>query len=255
MAVPFVPLKRFGQNFLQDPNIIRKIVSAVQAPSGAKVVEIGPGTGALTALLLELYPDMVAIEVDPRAVSWLSEQYPSLEVRQEDVLETGWEALASGYPLFVVGNLPYYITTPILFSLIDHAPMVKRAVLMMQYEVAQRLVAPPNSKAYGILSVATQLCARPEVLFKVPPSVFYPKPEVNSAVIALNFYSPSERQLPIPAAYLRQVIRTAFNQRRKTLRNSLHSLGQVPEKWAGLRAEDLMPNDFVNLAVALSLNT
>ncbi|MBN8587477.1 MAG: ribosomal RNA small subunit methyltransferase A [Rhodothermia bacterium] len=251
MAVPFVPLKRFGQNFLQDPNIIRKIVGAVQAPLGAKVVEIGPGTGALTGELLRTYPDLTAIEVDHRAVAWLKGQFSYLDIRLQDVLQTGWDELGGTRPLFVVGNLPYYITTPILFSLLDAATTVKRAILMMQLEVAQRLVAKPNTKEYGILSVVTQLYAQPQLLFKVPASVFYPKPDVVSAVIALDFFPKEEIAPNIDSTYLRLVIRTAFNQRRKTLRNSLQKLGSVPEPWTGLRAENLTPADFVALATAL----
>lgn len=226
-------------------------MGAVQAPLGAKVVEIGPGTGALTGELLRTYPDLTAIEVDHRAVAWLKGQFSNLDIRLQDVLQTGWDELGGTRPLFVVGNLPYYITTPILFSLLDAATTVKRAILMMQLEVAQRLVAKPNTKEYGILSVVTQLYAQPQLLFKVPASVFYPKPDVVSAVIALDFFPKEEIAPNIDSTYLRLVIRTAFNQRRKTLRNSLQKLGSVPEPWTGLRAENLTPADFVALATAL----
>src|SRR5690606_14958910 len=160
------PKKSLGQHFLRDPNTIRKIAAAVGAPAGAPVVEIGPGTGALTEELLRHHPDLTAVEVDERAVAHLREALPGLDVRHQDVLDADWAALAEekGDKLWIVGNLPYYITSPILFSLLDARVHLRRAVVMMQKEVAERLVAAPRTKAYGILSVQTQLLARPTLL-------------------------------------------------------------------------------------------
>lgn len=249
------PKKSLGQNFLRDPNTIRKIAASVGAPEGAAVVEIGPGTGALTEELLRFYPDLTALEVDERAVEHLRETLPDLDVRHADVLETDWAALAEekGGRLWVVGNLPYYITSPILFSLLDARQHIRRAVVMMQKEVAERLVAVPRTKAYGILSVQTQLLARPSLLFDVSRHVFYPKPDVTSAVVALDFDAPP---LGTDVERLRRTVRTAFNQRRKTLRNSLKPItsetGQeVPEAYAGRRPEALEPVAFVALAQAI----
>ena len=249
------PKKTLGQNFLRDPNTIRKIAAAVRAPEGAAVVEIGPGTGALTAELLVRHPDLTAVEVDERAVAYLKREHPSLDVRHADVLAVDWAALAAekGGPLYVVGNLPYYITSQILFSLVDARAVVREAVVMMQLEVAERLVAVPRTKAYGILSVQLQLFARPELLFRVSRNVFFPKPDVTSAVVRLGFGGDEEKTAGVDPSLLREVVRTAFNQRRKTLHNSLgvwtRDRGiELPEAWAGRRAEELDPPTFVALA-------
>ena len=250
------PKKSLGQHFLRDPNMIRKIAAAVEAPADAPVVEIGPGTGALTEELLRHYDDFTAIEVDERAVEHLRATMPDLDVRHRDVLEVDWAALADekGAPLWVVGNLPYYITSPILFSLLDARQHLRRAVVMMQKEVAERLVAVPRKKAYGILSVQLQLLARPTVLFDVSRHVFHPKPDVTSAVVALDFDAPDD--LGVSVEKLRRTVRTAFNQRRKTLRNSLKPITSetgcdVPEDVAGRRPEALEPARFIPLARAI----
>lgn len=249
------PIKRLGQNFLQDPNTIRRIVDALGANPGDTVVEIGPGTGALTRLLHERFEHFTAIEVDERAVALLREDIPGLDVRHLDVLEVDWTALASSMEaerMFVIGNLPYYITSQIIFGLLEADSVIAEAVIMMQYEVAERLVAKPRTKSYGILSVAVQLEATPEILFPVSRNVFYPKPDVRSAMVKLRFPGTHETDIHDPP-FLRQVVRTAFNQRRKTLRNSLSRLSNdpmpdLPESWAGRRAEELSPHDFVRLA-------
>jgi 16S rRNA (adenine1518-N6/adenine1519-N6)-dimethyltransferase len=248
------PKKSLGQNFLADPNTARKIVTALRAPAGAPVVEIGPGTGALTGLLLEAYPGLTALEVDARAVAHLRRQHPALDVRQADVLAVDWAALAAekGGRLHVIGNLPYYITSQILFALLEARAHLREAVVMMQLEVAERLVAVPRTKAYGILSVFVQLYARPELLFRVSRNVFYPKPDVTSAVIRLGFEQGGEAP-DVDPELLRQVVRAAFNQRRKTLRNSLHPWTRerglaLPPPWERSRAEELTPAEFVELA-------
>lgn len=252
------PKKRLGQHFLRDGNIIRKIVAQVQPSPESRVVEIGPGVGALTGLLLERFPDLIAFEVDERSVAELAVAYPSLDIRHMDVLEVNWRELApDGKALYVVGNLPYNITTPILFSLLDEAPVVVEAILMMQLEVARRLVAKPRTKDYGILSVATQLAATPELLFKVSRNVFDPRPAVESAVVRISFKrQPQLLHDEVDPRFIRKVIRQAFNQRRKTLRNSIAVLipadRVLPERWSASRAEELEPGEFVELARFLS---
>lgn len=249
------PKKSLGQNFLTDPNVARKIVGALRAGPEAPVVEIGPGQGALTGLLHARYPKLTAFEVDARAVALLRERFPGLDVRHADVLTVDWNAPAEekGGPLHVIGNLPYHITSPILFGLLDAHPCVREAILMMQLEVAQRLVALPRTKAYGILSVAVQLYAKPELLFRVSKNVFFPKPDVTSAVVRLDFSQAREAAPDVDPAFLRQVVRTAFNQRRKTLRNSLSlwtrgAGATLPHDWDRRRAEELTPEAFVELA-------
>lgn len=246
------PKKSLGQHFLRDPNTIRKIADSLGAPPEAAVVEIGPGTGALTGLLAERYGNLTAIEIDRRAVEQISASLPGVDVRHQDVLELDWPRLASekGEPLWVIGNLPYNITSPILFDLLDARGHLRRALLMMQAEVARRLVAAPRTKDYGILSVQTQLWSEPRILFRVGRNVFFPRPAVDSAVVALEFGGPSP---DVDPEALRRVVRTAFNQRRKTLRNALKSLAaeldaSVPAAVAERRAEELTPAEFVDLA-------
>ncbi len=250
--MPFSLKKSLGQHFLHDPNIIRKIAGTLRAPEGTAVVEIGPGAGALTEALLEQHPALTAVEIDERAVAYLRRQLPALDVRHRDVLEVDWRALAEekGPPLYVVGNLPYQITSPILFDLLDARASLAEAVLMMQKEVAERLVAVPRTKCYGILSVLVQHCAAPELLFDVSRHVFHPKPRVTSAVVRLTFRREAEGQVDFDA--LRTVVRAAFNQRRKMLRNSLRAWTkdrglELPHDWGRKRAEALTPAEFVEL--------
>ncbi len=251
------PRKSLGQNFLQDPNTIGKIVGALRAGPEDPVVEIGPGTGALTGPLLARHPRLTALEVDERAVAYLQAAYPRLDVRHTDVLAADWAALVAekgGGRLYVIGNLPYHITSPILFGLLDARRHLREAVVMMQREVADRLVAAPRTKAYGILSVILQLYARPERLFNVSRNVFYPRPDVTSTVVRLHF---GEAEPEVDYDALREVVRAAFNQRRKTLRNSLRrwteaSGAALPEGWEGRRAEELTPAEFVLLTRHLS---
>jgi 16S rRNA (adenine1518-N6/adenine1519-N6)-dimethyltransferase len=247
--------KSLGQHFLSDTNMARKIVAAASPSPEATVVEIGPGTGALTELLLDPYPDLIAVEIDQRAVEYLRERFPELDVREENVLEIDWEMLSRqvGGPLYVIGNLPYNITSPILFSLTAGMPAVERCLVMMQLEVAERIVAGPGNKRYGILSVMMQLAGDPELLFKVPPQVFVPPPNVTSAVLELTARPhPALTEASVNLEAVRRVVRTAFNQRRKMLRNSLGSITsargrEVPEDWERKRAERLSPAEFVQL--------
>lgn len=253
----FRPRKRLGQHFLVDPNTVRRIVAEVEAPPNAQVVEIGPGQGALTGELLARYPDMIAIEVDPRSVVLLSKKYPGLDVREMDVLEVDWQTLPErpSRPLVVVGNLPYNITSQILFGLLE-SQCVTRAVLTMQREVAERLVASPRTKEYGILSVIVQLATTPSIRFHVSPNVFRPKPEVWSSTVRLDWTVAGPSGKPEDSDFLRRLVRAAFNQRRKMLKNSLSGFleasGLDLPDWVGpKRAEELSPDDFRRLAEEL----
>lgn len=255
----FKPKQSLGQNFLHDPNMGRKIVDALQAPEGAHVVEVGAGTGALTELLAERYDRLTAIEIDERAVEVLREEFPGVDVRQEDVLETDWGALAreKGGPLYVISNMPYYLTSQLLFALVEAREDVAEAVLTMQKEVAERLVAEPRTKAYGILSVIMQLYAQPDLLFNVSPHVFTPQPNVGSAVVRLQYdRSAGDGIETVDYDWVRTLVRAAFNQRRKMLRNSLSTWTKdrgigFPNDWDRRRAEALTPEQFVELAAYL----
>lgn len=249
------PKKSLGQHFLHDPNMADKIVGALRAGPEDPVVEIGPGTGMLTKRLAARYDNFSALEVDERAVALLQEEHPGLDVRHADVLEANWTALAQekGDPLHVIGNLPYNITSPILFSLLDARAHLREAVLMMQREVAERLTASHGNKQYGAPSVLVQLLAEPALLFRVSRHVFTPKPNVESAVVRLAFGEESDRTEGVDVAWLRTVVRAAFNQRRKMLRNSLSAWSkeqgiELPHDWGRRRAEALSPEQFVELA-------
>lgn len=252
------PKKSLGQHFLRDANIRDKIIGLLHAGPEDPVVEIGPGTGALTAHLAARFPKFEAVEIDQRAVAVLQEQIPGLVVHQADVLNFDWAAHGerAGSRLHIIGNLPYYVTSQVIFSLLDAYPYIAEAVLMMQREVAERLVARPRTKAYGILSVAVQQLATPELAFRVSRHVFFPKPDVESAVVRITFDENENPSAVQDAAWLRKVVRTAFNQRRKTLRNSLRRLTaqtnrEVPEAWRLKRAEELSPEEFIALAEQL----
>eukprot|EP00177_Eucheuma_denticulatum_P000459 GFKZ01000801.1.p1 GENE.GFKZ01000801.1~~GFKZ01000801.1.p1 ORF type:complete len:351 (+),score=29.81 GFKZ01000801.1:201-1253(+) len=256
------PKQSLGQNFLRDRNMVGRIVNAFDEGLAnlcpdAHVVEVGPGLGALTSGLFERHPDMLAVEIDKRAVQYLHENFPGLKVRHGDVLDVDWPGLCrdAGRPLAIIGNLPYNIVSQILFSLLE-APngTIGIAVVMMQKEVAERITAKTRTKAYGILSVVGQLYSKPRILFSVPNTVFYPKPDVTSAMVEFEFKADScldVRNTTLTRS-LRKVVRCAFNQRRKVLRNSLRRVCdennvELPDHWADKRAEELPPQQFVEM--------
>jgi len=220
------PKKSLGQNFLMDENISRKIVSSLDLDSGDYVLEIGAGVGALTAHLVSRAKQVVAVEIDRNLVEILTQKfdgYGNLILLHDDILKISWHDMLAGSRSWkMVANLPYHITSPVIFKLLDHQDYFRHATLMVQKEVAERLVAGPGSKAYGILSVICQLYAEIRILFDVSQHVFFPKPGVTSAVIRLDFQHDS----PLAAEHqllFREVVRGVFNQRRKVLRNSLRS--------------------------------
>lgn len=252
--VPFRPKQSLGQNFLQDPNMAEKIVGTLTAPPDAHVVEVGAGTGELTGRLAERYDRLTALEIDERAVRVLRDTYPAVDVREEDVLETNWPALAASKDgsLYVISNTPYYLTSELVFALLEHRAHVAEAVLTMQKAVADRLVADPQTKAYGILSVLLQLFATPERCFSVPPQVFSPQPDVTSAVVRIDFEDSGAPE-DVTFDTVRSLVRAAFNQRRKMLRNSLGPILserelELPEEWGRKRPEALAPPEFAQLA-------
>lgn len=238
-----------------------KIVRTLQAPPDAHVVEVGAGTGELTALLADTYDRLTAIEIDERAVDVLRAEFPDLDIRHEDVRDTDWGALAAEAegPLFVISNMPYYLTSELLFALLENRSVVEEAVLTMQKAVAERLVAEPRTKAYGILSVLLQLFAEPSLEYTVPPQVFSPQPDVSSAVVRIQFRT-SDGPQDLALDDVRPYVRSAFNQRRKMLRNSLGTWvdeleEDLPNDWGRKRAEALTPDEFAVLARFLNERT
>ena len=244
--------KSLGQHFLKDGNMISKIVNAVAANPEDRVVEIGPGAGAITGLLFEKFKDLVAIEIDQRMVRVLEEKYPDLQILEKDILKFDWQEITDiNRPVHVVGNLPYYITSQILFAIMENRKNISSALLMMQKEVAERIVASPGSKEYGILSVQCQLMSSPAILFDVPPQVFSPPPDVDSSVVKFTF---DKSDLKCSDDHLKKVVRMAFNQRRKKLSNALKRLDTdlpVEEFDFSLRAEALEPEMYEKLTARL----
>lgn len=255
--------KRFGQNFLHDLGIISRIVSSINPTTGDNIVEIGPGKGAITELLLADCPRLHVVELDRDLVPFLLasfSKFPDFKLHQADALKFDFAELAQpDWPLRVVGNLPYNISTPLIFHLLKLGNLVKDMHFMLQKEVVERMAATPGNKEYGKLSVMTQYYCYVEQLFNVPPECFVPRPKVESAIVRLEPYS-----APSLAAHntktLEQVVNSAFQQRRKTLRNglkqwcdsaTLESLGIDPAD----RAENIAVEGFVKIANHCSTNS
>jgi 16S rRNA (adenine1518-N6/adenine1519-N6)-dimethyltransferase len=253
----FKPIKSLGQNFLRDENILRKIVESFNLHDGDIVIEIGPGQGALTKHLVDLPITLIGIEVDRRAIDLLRHGYgEKMTILHVSVLDVDLQEISQKQQkkLRIVGNIPYYLTSEILFWLFDSRMVVTDATIMMQLEVAHRLVVSPKNKEYGILSVFTQFYTEYEMLFKVSRNCFYPKPEVDSAVVRLNF----KDQLPqCDEKLFRSIVRATFGKRRKTLRNGLKSLklddtvlDQIPFDLKR-RPEELSVDEFLNLSESI----
>lgn len=250
------PKKSLGQNFLHDDNVARKIVGSMRLRTSDRVLEIGPGKGALTALLLEELAGMTAVELDDELARALEVRFgKKLTLYRDDVLNLDIRSLAANSEagLRIVGNIPYNITSPILFWIIDASRFVADATLMMQREVAQRLIAKPRSKEYGVLSVLTQYYSSPKILFNVSAGSFYPVPDVQSAVVSLEFIShPKKRALD--DALFRAVVRGTFGKRRKTLRNGLRAINVPLDALKDLatnldrRPEELSVREFADLS-------
>ncbi len=261
-ASPPSAIKRLGQNFLVDPNIVRKIVALAGISPTDTVLEIGPGRGILTEALCRTAGHVAAIEIDPRLHAFLSERtahLPNVVLVLGDALTSPVEHLPIG--TIVVANLPYYISTPLLFRLLAQGNRFARLVLMLQNEVADRLIAKPGSPDYGVLSVMAQYSANISKAFKVSPQCFRPRPEVDSAVVLLHTLAPRARQ-PEEEQRFTALVRAAFAHRRKTLVNSLKNEGydskhveaalSTLQLSPSLRAETLALEQFLELARALS---
>jgi len=254
--------KRFGQNFLVSPGIIRKIVDAIAPRAGDTVVEIGPGLGAITEPLLRCLDHLHVIEIDRDLSARLASRFPPerLTVHQGDALEFDFGVLKSQGRLKIVGNLPYNISSPLLFHLLASAPQVYDMHFMLQREVVDRMVAEPGSKVFGRLSVMLQYHYHMERLLVVPPGAFNPPPKVDSALVRMvpvDFSRVGADPTARDRLLFAQVVTAAFSQRRKMLRNTLRNfideaalatLGIAPTA----RAEDIAVIDFVRLANALT---
>ena len=249
--------KRFGQNFLVDEGIINAIVRSIGPRETDNIVEIGPGQGAITGQLLDACPKLNVIELDRDLVPVLLAQFAKFrefKIHQTDALKFDFTQLCSDEdkPLRIVGNLPYNISTPLIFHLLSHQHIIEDMHFMLQKEVVERLVAQPGEKNYGRLSIMTQYYCQAENLFEVPPESFRPAPKVDSAIVRLTPF----KTLPFVAKdkkKLEMLVRTAFQQRRKTLRNSLKMvLPELEGQEIGIdlskRAENISLEEYVTLS-------
>tara|TARA_B100000029_G_scaffold254601_1_gene251399 strand:+ start:141 stop:923 length:783 start_codon:yes stop_codon:yes gene_type:complete len=246
------PRKRFSQNFLRDKNIINKIVDAIEPLKDDHVIEIGPGNGALTFALLEKINQIEVIEIDRDLVSRLreSDESKKIDIHQTDALKFNFASSYSGKKIRIVGNLPYHISTPLIFHLIKFNEYFDDLHLMVQKEVADRIVSKPNSRIFGRLSVSIQARCNAEKVFDVKPNAFYPKPKVMSSVVKI---SPKPQLDMATDEKLNQLLLLAFNQRRKKISNSLKSAFTIDEiKELGIdpesRPENLTVDEFLLLS-------
>lgn len=260
---PPAAIKRLGQNFLIDPNIVRKILAVAEVHRGDSVLEIGPGRGILTDALCHVSDRVTAIEIDPRLHAHLLERHadaPNLTLVLGDAMTHSLESLPIG--TIVVANLPYYISTPLLFRLLGHRDRFPRLVLMLQDEVADRLIAKPGSRDYGVLSVLAQYVTEITKAFRVSAHCFRPRPEVGSAVVVLRMKQ--ERELsPEEEPMFARLVKAAFAHRRKTLVNSLRDEGydvqlvlealRTLELAPAIRAETLPVGQFIELSRRVTL--
>jgi 16S rRNA (adenine1518-N6/adenine1519-N6)-dimethyltransferase len=214
------PLKKFGQNYLTDKNTIVKIAETILPENYDHVIEIGPGKGSLTRELFRRNKNISCFEIDTRVIEELHSEFRDVKIYNCDFLEINLRDFINPDEKTVIcGNIPYNITSPIIFKLVNEYPLVSDVVLMMQNEVAKRIIARPHTKEYGILSVILGYFADIEFCFKIPPTVFYPRPKVDSAILKISFKS--KLYPKIDNKLFIQVVKASFNNRRKTLKNSL----------------------------------
>lgn len=260
----FFPKKHLGQNFLVDDNISRKIVSHTGFEPGDVVLEIGPGHGALThplasALHENGFSKLIAVEIDPQICDRLRKTFQGvdrLDIRNEDFLDVDLSRICRDHQvehIVIVGNLPYNISSPILFKIIDERRWVKSFVFMIQKEMADRILASPRTKDYGILSVVFQYHCEVSRVHSVGKNAFRPAPKVDSTVLRITFRDSKEAPADYPT--FRQIVRTAFNQRRKMIRNSLKEwlpadgqAGPALMKYTTRRPDELTVAEFIDLS-------
>jgi len=251
--------KRFGQNFLHDPGVIERIIRAIHPKPDDAIVEIGPGLGAITEEILAVNPKLQVVELDRDLIPVLRTKffnYPDFHIHEADALKFDFSQLVDERPLRIIGNLPYNISTPLIFHLLAQSGVVQDMHFMLQKEVVQRMAAVPGDNNYGRLGIMTQYFCKVQPLFEVGPGAFRPAPKVDSAIVRLVPHA----ELPHPAkdlVTLQAVVRTAFNARRKTLRKALAGLVTVEQLQAlgindGLRPENLSLADYVSIADALT---
>lgn len=245
--------KHLGQHFLRDENIAQKIVDSLTWNNYEQVLEIGPGMGVLTKYLYDVKRPVSVVEIDTESVEYLQKNYPGLKIYSEDFLRMKLFEQFGGKSLAIIGNFPYNISSQIVFKIIEDRVQIPEMVGMFQKEVAERICAKEGSKIYGILSVLTQAYFHAEYLFTVDENVFSPPPKVKSGVIRLERL---EKEPDVDPKLFFTLVKTAFNQRRKTLRNALKSLQisqhDIDGNLLNLRAEQLSVRQFIELTGKIS---
>ena len=254
--MPHIPKKRLSQNFLTDDNLSRKIVDSIFFSPDDTVLEIGCGQGAITKHILKKKVRLFGVEYDRDLFAKLKAEFEAEEsftLFEADILDFDFDRIPrSDKKIKVVGNLPYHISSPIIFRLIDERERIESATVMLQKEVAERIVSGPGTKDYGILSVFCQYFAECRILFHIPPTAFFPKPKVDSSIVRLTFKMTPEAVKNFKM--FKQIVKKSFNQRRKMLRNSLFSLmeSRTIDFDLRLRPEELSVSDFIHLSNLLS---
>lgn len=247
------PLKRFGQNYLKDSNTLNKIVEVISPQQEDNILEIGPGMGSLTEKLADKGIPFTAVEIDKRVIDQLKSQYPSVRIIENDFLDLDLNELlrTDKDKLRIVGNIPYNLTSPILFKMIENNGIIKDSVLMVQYEVAKRMTAKKGVKDYGILAVLLTYFTDAKIAFRVSPNVFYPRPKVESAVIHLKLRKIHQSK-SFQNTFIK-LVKASFGHRRKMLKNSLSNsiFAAINFSESGIdlskRAEQLNLEDFLLL--------
>lgn len=232
--------KRFGQHFLADPGLVRRIVRGARVQPGDRVIEIGPGLGILTEALMEAGAEVTAIELDRDLAAFLRERHPGLRLVEADATRVDWEAVAPGTGWKVVANLPYNVGTTLTMNLLRQPHRFSSVTVMLQLEVIERLMAVPDTRAYNALSVEAQARAVPVFLTTVEPGAFHPPPKVRSAVVRLELL-PEPDTGGVPPDAFDKAVRAAFHHRRKTLANSLSSVYGRDRAQAALEAAGIDP--------------
>lgn len=246
------PIKSLGQNYLTDENICKHIVDSFDIKPGDRVIEIGPGKGAITKFILEKTDNFTAIELDRNNCAILKERFSGIDIINRDFLKIDMNDLViqPEEKLRIIGNIPYNITSPIIFKLVDNRTIIKDAQLMIQEEVARRITSEPNNKEYGIPSILVNAFGSSKLLFKVSRNSFYPKPKVDSRIIYFDFTVSQEDKIK-DIEYFRKLVKAAFGTRRKTLRNCLKNIEADITKSEldfSRRAESLSIEEFITLS-------
>jgi 16S rRNA (adenine1518-N6/adenine1519-N6)-dimethyltransferase len=249
------PKKHLGQHFLTDKNIAKKTGDLIQRFQSKNVLEIGPGTGMLTQFLLA-QPDfnIKLVEIDKESVAYLTQHYPDVNISSEDFLRMNLNSVFDSEQFGVIGNFPYNISSQILFKVLEYKELVVNVAGMFQLELAQRIASAPHSKAYGVISVLFQAFYDIQLEFKISPKVFNPPPKVNSAVIFAQRRQNTD--LACDTQLFTRIVKMSFNQRRKTIANSLKQLNipkeiLIQNQFAKLRPENLSVDEFVELTNSL----